>query len=45
MPAPGRFKGWVPHAEVGSGEAGGESGGEHGSRGESRVQHSSGDRG
>ncbi|MXZ40257.1 MAG: hypothetical protein F4Z18_00380 [Caldilineaceae bacterium SB0666_bin_21] len=41
LPASGQFDGWVPHAEVGSGEAGGESGGEHGSRGE----HGSGDRG
>ncbi len=41
LPASSQFDGWVPHAEVGSGEAGGESGGEHGSRGE----HGSGDRG
>ena len=41
LPASGQFDGWVPHAEVGSGEAGGESGGEHGARGE----HGSGDRG
>ena len=55
MPASGQFNGWVPHAEVGSGEAGGESGGElssrgesrgeHGTRGEGRSEHSSGDRG
>ena len=39
LPASGQFDGWVPHAEVGSGEAGGESGGEHSARGESRGEH------
>ena len=46
LPASGQFDGWVPHAEVGSGEGGDrESGGEHGSGGESGGEHGSGDRG
>lgn len=45
LPASGQFDGWVPHAEVGSGEGGGESGGEHSSRSERGGEHGSGDRG
>lgn len=39
LPAtPESFTGWVPHAEVGSGEDGGESGGEHGAASGSGVE-------
>ena len=43
--ATGQFDGWVPHAEVGSGERGGEGsegGGEHGAGGERGGEHGSG---
>jgi len=39
------FTGWVPHAEVGSGEGGGEGGGEHGSGGSESGSESGGEGG
>ncbi len=39
---PEPFTGWIPHAEVGSGEHGGEGEGEHGSSAEGEGEHGSG---
>ena len=36
---PEPFTGWIPHAEVGSGEHGGEGEGEHGGSGEREGEH------